>query len=224
MSTEAYVETEPVTEEFFPYRALSKAAVVSLVFGLMSFAFLLSSVLLVLPVVGVVFGLIAFSNIRRYPQELTGWGVTIVGTGLSGLLLIGGSTLHAYIYATEVPPGHVRITFRDLQPTEGAPHLPVSPKALELNGKKVFVKGYVYPDGQQYNIKDFILVKDMGTCCFGAQPPLTHMIEVSLQGTNRVEYALRKRKFAGILKVDTRLKPVAGLGGVYFRLEADYVR
>ena len=86
------------------------------------------------------------------------------------------------------------------------------------------MKGYVYPDGQQYNIRDFILVKDMGTCCFGGQPPLTHMIEVSLQGENRVAYAMRKRKLAGILTVDTRLKPVTKLGGVYFRLEADYVR
>jgi len=223
MSTETILETEPTTEEFYPYRAISKAAVVSLVFGVLSFSVLLSAALLVLPVVGIVFGFIALSSIRRYPQELTGRPATIVGTVLSSLLLIGGIVLHSYIYATEVPPGHVRISFQDLQPTDDSP-LPVSLKALELNGKKVFVKGYVYPDGQQYNIKDFILVKDMGTCCFGGQPPLTHMIEVSLQGSNRVEYAMRKRKLAGTLKVNTRLKPVAGLGGVYFRLDADYVR
>jgi hypothetical protein len=224
MSTETYLETEPATEEFYPYRAISKAAVVSLAFGVMSLSVLLSPVLLFLPVVSIVFGLIALSNIRRYPDELTGRSAAAVATVLSGFLLIGGVVLHAYIYATEVPPGHVRISFQDLQPTDDAPHLPVSPRALELNGKKVFVKGYVYPDGQQYNITDFILVRDMGTCCFGGQPPLTHMIEVSLRGPNGIEYALRKRKLAGTLTVNTRLKPVPGLGGVYFRLDADYVR
>ncbi len=224
MSTETYVETEPATEEYYPYRAISKAAVVSLVFGVMSLSVALSPVLLFLPGVSILFGLIALSNIRRYPRELTGRPAALVGTALSVLLLIGGTALHIYIYATEVPPGYVRISFRELQPTDEAPHLPVSPRALELNGKKVFVKGYVYPDGQQYNITNFILVRDMGTCCFGGKPPLAHMIEVSLRAPNYVDYAMRKRKLAGVLTVDTRLKPVEKLGGVYFRLDADHVR
>jgi hypothetical protein len=32
------------------------------------------------------------------------------------------------------------------------------------------------------------------------------------------------RKLAGTLQVDLRLKPVCGLGGVYYRLDADYVK
>jgi hypothetical protein len=40
----------------------------------------------------------------------------------------------------------------------------------------------------------------------------------------RVEFARRKRKLAGTLKVDGTLKPVSGLGGVAYRLDANYVR
>jgi hypothetical protein len=103
------------------------------------------------------------------------------------------------------------------------PQLPVSPKALELNGKKVFIKGYVYPDGRQSNIKRFVLVPDMGTCCFGGQPKLTDMIEVTLTDPDRIKYSFQKRKLAGELLVDTQLKPVTGLGGVYFQLKAHVV-
>ena len=98
------------------------------------------------------------------------------------------------------------------------------PLAMELNGQQVFVKGYVYPDGQRYNIKRFVLVADLGTCCFGGQPKLTHMIEVTLRDPHRVEYSYHKLGLGGVLHVDTRLKPLTGLGGVYFQLDADYVR
>ena len=128
------------------------------------------------------------------------------------------------MYATEVPEGFQRISFADLQPVPEAPQLPIPPKALELNGKKVFIKGYVYPDGQQYNIKRFILIPDMGTCCFGGQPKLTDMVEVTLRDPLRTIFERRKRRLAGTLTVDIRLKPVSGLGGVYYRLDAEYVR
>jgi hypothetical protein len=131
---------------------------------------------------------------------------------------------HATVYATELPPGCQRISFADLQPSKNAPQSPVPPEALDLNGKRVFVKGYVYPDGQQYNIKQFVLVPDMGTCCFGGQPKLTDMIQVTLRDPLRVEFARRLRRLAGTLTVDVRLKPVSGLHGVYYQLDADYVR
>jgi hypothetical protein len=140
------------------------------------------------------------------------------------LLLVGGIALHATVYALEVPEGYQRISFYELQPSEDRPDLPVPPKALDLNGQKVFVKGFVYPDGQQSNIQRFVLVPDRGTCCFGGQPKLTDMIEVTVVTKDRLRYSLQMRKLAGTLHVDTRLKPVDGLGGVYYRLDADYVR
>jgi hypothetical protein len=127
-------------------------------------------------------------------------------------------------YATEVPSGYTRISFADLQPQPRFANMPIPPDALKLNGRQIFVKGYLYPDGQQNNIKRFVLVPDMGTCCFGGQPKLTDMIEVTLVDPLRVEFARRKRALGGVFKVDTNLKPVTGLGGVYYQLTADHLR
>jgi hypothetical protein len=224
MATETYEYSETETSEFMPYRAVSKAAVVSLLLSLISIVAVFSSPMLVLPLAGVVSGLIALLQIRRYPKELTGWGVAIFGVVLSGLLLCGGATLHALVYLNEVPDGYVRVSFSDLQPTSDHPDWPFSPRAAELNGKRVFIKGYVYPDGQQHGIKQFVLVRDLGTCCFGGQPKLTHMVLVTLRDPQRISYSMKRRKLTGTFRVDAQLRPVSGVDGVYFQLEADDVR
>ena len=169
-------------------------------------------------------GVIGYRSIARYPQELVGKPLAVLGAVGCAVMLIVGVTKHSYDYATEVPEGYQRISFADLQPDEEHPELPVPPSALELDGKRVFVKGYFYPDGQEYNIERFVLVPDMGTCCFGGQPKLTDMIEVSLVDPLRGEYTRRKRGLAGVLKVDPRLKPVSGLNGVYYQLTADHLK
>ena len=225
MSSAEIIESIPEYEAGSqPYRAVSKSAVSCLVVGLLSFTALMGPALLPLPAVGILLGLVALGKLRRYPAELSGRPAALIGLALCIVLLVGGSVLHAVVYATEVPEGFQRISFADLQPVPEARPLPVSPKALELNGQKVFIKGYVYPDGQQYNIKRFVLIPDMGTCCFGGQPKLTDMVEVTLRDPLRTVFERRKRRLAGTLLVDTRLKPVSGLNGVYYRLDAEYVR
>ena len=93
-----------------------------------------------------------------------------------------------------------------------------------MNEKKVFVKGYVYPDERRTKIKQFVLVPDMGSCCFGGQPKLTDMIQVTLRDPQRINFSYRRRKLGGVLRVDTQFKPVSGVNGVYYQLDADYVK
>jgi hypothetical protein len=222
------VEVEPLVDESceadLVYRALCKTAVVSFLLAVLSPLAFTWWWMVGVPLIGAVLALVARGRIRRYPDELTGRGLAAVSLLLNGLVAASSIAFHAGTYLTEVPPGYVRISFADLQPTKDAPHLPVPPAAVKLDGQRVFVKGYLYPDGQQYNIKRFVLIPDMGTCCFGGQPKLTDMIEVTLQDPLRVVFARRMRRLGGVLHVDTRLKPVSGLGGVYYQLDADYVR
>jgi hypothetical protein len=214
----------PESEGFEAYRAVSKGAVLSVILGLLSISAFSIPALAIFALIGLMFGWNALRNIRRYPTELSGKGIAIVGIMLCGIIFASSVTMHSVTYATEVPEGYQRISFADLQPLSQHPELPVSPDALTLNHKKVFIKGYIYPDGQQANIKRFVLVPDMGTCCFGGQPKLTHMMEVTLTDPDRVKYSLRKRKLAGELIVDTALKPIDGLGGVFFQLKAHKVQ
>ena len=214
-------------ELYQPYRSLSKTALFSLLLAIFSLLGLLFPVFLVAAFLAFFLGLAALRHLRRYPDELTGRTAAILGTLGGVLLILAGSTLHTYIYLTEVPEGYQRISFADLQPPRtskppmGIPQLPV-----ELNGERVFVKGYVHPGVSNLGeIKTFILVPDMGTCCFGGQPKLTDMIEVTITGKRGVRYARRKRKLAGTFHVSYRLRKVAGgLQGGYFALEADYVK
>jgi hypothetical protein len=224
MRSEAATVDSVREEGFEPYRAISKSAVASFVLGLLSILGLYAAPLLILAIVAAILGIAGYRSVVRYPNELTGKTLALGGAILGACLFIGGVARHSYVYATEVPDGYLRISFAELQPDKDDFRMPVPPHALELNGKKIFVKGYLYPDGQQYNIKRFVLVPDLGTCCFGGQPKLTDMIEVTLEEPLQTAYDMRKRKLAGELKVDTSLKPVSGVNGVYYQLKAKHLR
>ncbi len=217
---------EPEDAPFEAYRSFSKAAVISLVAMLLGLTSLLLPAMLVLPLVAVIAGLVSQRNLRTYPEELTGRKTAWLGTVGGLMLLVGGSIWHVYVYATEVPDGYARISFSQLQ-TEGDPRV-VGPQALptELDGQRVFVKGYVHPGvSDMGEIRRFVLVPDMGTCCFGGQPKMTDMIEVRIVGKHGLRYSQLKRRLAGTFHVALKVKQVAGgLTGGYYELEADYVK
>jgi hypothetical protein len=50
------------------------------------------------------------------------------------------------------------------------------------------------------------------------------MIEVTLTGNKTVRSSYKKLKLAGTLKVDTQIKPIKELQGVYYQLKADYLQ
>ena len=216
------VDPETIDQRLTHYRAICSSAIVSLVLGFLSLLAIISPKLLIIPLLGTIVGTAAWHKIRNRALELTGKPLAITGLSLSSVLLIGCSTLHIYIFLTEVPDGYQRISFFDLQPEPGALD-PVPESAVALNGKQIFIKGYVYPGDQRRALKQFVFVPDMGTCCFGGQPKLTDMIEVTLKDPNRVDFSYRKRRLGGILRVDPQLKPISGLQGVYYQLEADYL-
>jgi hypothetical protein len=224
-SKSAYFAGEQPADAIQPYRTISRSAVLSLVFSLLSAAGLLFPLMLILAAGGLLFGVMAMISIRRYSDELSGVVPAGMGIALGAIMLIGGTSWHAFVYATEVPEGYQRISFYQLQPDDLHPELPVPPLALDLDGKQIFVKGYVHPGvSGQGPVKTFVLVPDMGTCCFGGQPKLNDMIEVTMRDPLRIRYTQTKRRLAGTLTVDTALKPVSGLNGVYYQLDADYVK
>ena len=164
----------------FVYKSLSRAAMLSLIFGLFSLLAWISPMLLFLPVIGLTFGLVGLSNLKRYPNELIGTPIAWIGLAMSVVILIASPAKHIYVYYTEVPEGFERVQFAALKSPTPEFDFP-TPEARALNGKKIFLKGYVHPTSvSSSSSKTFVLVPDFGTCCFGTQPPLTHMIQVRL--------------------------------------------
>lgn len=211
-------------DDYSEYRAMSMAAVVALFFGIISLASLLFAKLLFVPLVGLGFAVYALRNLNRHGDELSGKGLARAGLLLCLVSFLGGTTIAATVYAIEVPEGYKRISFLDLQPDPRHPELPISPKAEQLDGQKIFVKGYIYPADRTSHLNKFVLVPDMGTCCFGGQPALTDMIEVTLKDPLRARFSYQRRKLGGVLTVNKELKEVSGLTGVYYELDADYLR
>jgi len=207
--------------EYYQYKPVCGAAYVGVVFVPVSLTCLLFPTFMILPAIGFVVSFSAIGKIRKY--ELSGKFMAKVATFLNAALFIGTLGYHSYVYATEVPEGYQRISFADLQPDDDDPG-PVPPSALELDGKTVFIKGYTFPGEKQINLKNCVLVPDIGTCCFGGQPALTDMIEVTLDDPLRANYSMYCRKLTGVLEVDDELKPISGLGGVYYRLKADGIK
>lgn len=206
------------------YKAVSRSAVASCmlgVLGILSFWFI---PLLLLPVLGLAFALVGMRNLRRYAGELTGMPIATAGLLLSGAILAIAPALHIYTYVTEVPEGYQRVFFSQLKSPYIDADVPPD-SAMELNGKQVFLKGYIHPTSiASSSARRFVLVPDLGTCCFGGQPKLTHMIEVTLNGGAFARYGMRQVKLAGTLLVDNHLKPVSDLQGVFYQLKADVYR
>jgi hypothetical protein len=145
-----------------------------------------------------------------------------IGLGLSAFSLVGGLSAAAYIYATEVRPGYMRISYAELQPQEGsAGKLP--PRASQLSGQKVFIKGYMFPPSKNAGIRQFLLVRDQGDCCFGGNPKITDRIEVTLPEDVRVTYHKGLYKLHGKFRVEQAGEAVDAGGAVFYHLNADSV-
>ncbi|HQU44088.1 MAG TPA: DUF4190 domain-containing protein, partial [Pirellulales bacterium] len=175
MSVDVQQDRELTADDYRQYRALSSLAVISLVAGVLSSLVFLDWMLAAIPMIGIVAGILALRQIRSSPEAYTGELVALMGTVLCAVLWTGGWSRLAYVRATEVPPGYERISYDDLQLDPAQPMVFPPEKAQELNGKKVFIKGFVYQPtgGQTTGIKRFILVRDKGQCCFGGNPKIT---------------------------------------------------
>ena len=85
--------------------------------------------------------------------------------------------------------GAIRLTFDDIDllkvlnierpPTDIMEHLPYWIE--ELDGKKVTLRGWMYPTFNAEGIGKFLFVRDNGTCCFGPNAKIYDKVGVTLQ-------------------------------------------
>lgn len=206
------------------YQSVSQSALASLVLGGLGLSAFFFAPMIALPATGLVFAYIAYAAFRKFPDEYLGRPLATVGATLCGLTLIAAPAWHTYVYMTEVPDGYERVDFGAFLSDPGKPDIPTQ-FAIDHNGEQIFIKGYIHPTSMDsLQAKRFVLVPDLGTCCFGGQPPLTHMIEVSLTGDQYATRSYRRQRLAGTLRVNPGLKPIEGLTGVFYQLKADVLK
>ncbi|TWT66470.1 DUF3299 domain-containing protein [Allorhodopirellula solitaria] len=222
MSAEAQPFSTPETVDF-PYRAISRGAIWSIVFFVISLIGLVPTFapLLVLAVPGIIFAAFGLRAISRYPDEYSGRGLALFGLIACSLLFVGGVGQNVYIYLTEVPDGYERVQFYRLQADTKGPDQPTD-TALAVDGKPVFLKGYIHPSSGSGKLRQFILVPDLGTCCFGGQPRSSDMIEVRLPPGQSVRANLLKRKLAGEFRINRVAQKKADFDqAIFYKMQVD---
>lgn len=223
--------------EDFEYRPLSTGAVASVAFGLLSTLVFVagrnsleaSLLLSPFPLIGLAMGVRSLARIRANPGQLSGGKAAIFGTALSAICLFGGTAFAGYVYATEVPPGYVRRAFADLKPDEIEQRgdVLIPPDVAQLDGQKVFIKGYMRPDSTPYrqNVREFLLVRDNNQCCFGdiSTVKFYDQVAVAVSDKLRVDYHGGLYRMGGTLRVLPANAGQIGAGPTYI-LEADYAK
>jgi hypothetical protein len=221
-------------DEMTHYRALDTSAILGLALGVVSVFTLVAATSSVqaalmvapIPVLGMFVSLRSLAKINREPDVYAGRNLAILGVVLSLGFLVTGVSYGSYIYLTEVPEGYTRTSFHAMKPDEVEERggVPVPPEVAALDGKKVFIKGYIRPDSVtvRQGIKRFLLVRDNNQCCFGDITTIKYydQIEVEMVGSRRVDYDEGVFRIGGVLKIDPKnlgqpLKPV-------YSLDADY--
>lgn len=222
MSTEVQPFSAAETVDF-PYRAICRGGIWSIVFFVLALIGLVPTFapLLVLAIPGMILAAVALRSISRYPDEYSGRGLALFGLAACSLLFLGGVGQNVYTYLTEVPDGYERVQFYQLQADTQGQDQPTE-TALAIDGKPVFLKGYIHPSSGSGMLRQFILVPDLGTCCFGGQPRSSDMIEVKLPPGQTVRASLLKRKLAGEFHVNRIAQKKADFDqAIFYKMQVD---
>lgn len=208
----------------FHYRPTPVIVPIAIALGVLSSSTLVGIVGIFIALIGFVVGLMAIWTVFRSEGAYSGlWGAW-AGFLLSACFAVVGISSQVYAYNTEVPEGYQRVSFsqeisaKGFQVEQGK--LGLHPDVEKLVGEKIFLKGYMYPQRQTHGLREFLLLKDTGECCFGGQPNPTDMILVEVKDEAGVTYSSGRVAVAGTFKLTRETTP-EGLQPVY-ALETDH--
>jgi hypothetical protein len=215
--------SSPLAADSFPYRSLSRWAVASVVLGLLSLLTAIDWIFLLVPIVGIWTARVALRQIERLEDVYTGRGLARTGLILCIVFGLSGGGWWITAKAREVPHGYTPVTYAELKADDRSGEL-YPARAMELNDKKIFVKGYMYPGRAQVGLSQFLISRDNGTCAYCTPNPTpTDLIHVILVGDLRTNYTTHPIALGGRLRVETDPARIARDGMVY-HLEADYLK
>jgi hypothetical protein len=225
-------------DEVLEYRAIHIGAVLGIALAVLSLVFTLLaasssaeacigvSFLNLAPLVCCIW---ALSRIRREPERYSGHAMSRIGLALSLVLLVGGVGYGGYTYATEVPDGYSRISFSTMKPDELQERggLVVPPDVSSLEGKNVFIKGYIRPDSITVprGIDQFLLVRDNNQCCFGDMSKIKYydQVLVKMTGDHRLDFSRGVFCIGGVLHIEPQYA-LPGAPRTVYSLTADYAK
>jgi len=96
------------------------------------------------------------------------------------------------------------------------------PKTVKkLDERKVMMTGFMLPIDQVENIKEFLLVQSLWSCCYGQPPDINGIVRVVMKGKTTTDYQFDPIKIVGDFKVEAAIED--GYCVDIFQLHADSV-
>jgi hypothetical protein len=130
--------------------------------------------------------------------------------------------VHEKSFTPEGPENALRISYDDFDllkvlnmepvPLDAVDHFPGW--LLGLDGKRVRVRGFMYPPFKEEGLEQFILARDNQICCFGKNPKIYDLVYVSMRDGVTTKY-IQNRPFDVVGTF--RIRPDAE-GGEWFSL------
>lgn len=118
-------------------------------------------------------------------------------------------------FKVEGPESALRISYDDFDLLKVMNLDPVPPDApermpkwlKELDGKRIRVRGFMYPPFQDKDIRGFILARDNQICCFGRTPKEYDLIDVFMRSGVTTHY-IQNRPFdvVGVFKIKSEIE------------------
>ena len=202
----------------FDYRPMPVLVPISLALAVVSISALLGIVGILVAVLASLASISAIVVIARSEGMYSGRVMAIIALVLSLAFGTLGVASQIYAFKTEVPEGYRRVSFAREISAKGFPikegKATLHPDVAALIDKKIFLKGYMYPQAQKKGLRQFLLLKDTGECCFGGQPKPTDMILVKMQNEKGADYHTGRVAVAGTLRL-TRDRTPEGLEPIY---------
>jgi hypothetical protein len=83
----------------------------------------------------------------------------------------------------------------------------LTPKVQSLFGKRIRIRGYMFPTPQKRGIKQFVLVRDNMECCFGPGAALYDCVLVTMEPGETTEYSIRPIAVEGEFRLEELMGP-----------------
>ena len=193
-------------DDGFDYHPMPVLVPVAFVIALLGLTGLVGVFGIIMAAIAVPIAAWALLKIRASEGFYSGRGLARAALALGLFGVIGGVVSQRIAYKNEVPAGFDRVSFKyDIseKPVEESNlGMRVSSDVKQLEGKPIFVKGYMYPQRQTEGLKTFLLLKDTGECCFGGDPAVTDMIGIKLKGTEASHHEQQLVSVAGTFRIN----------------------
>ena len=95
------------------------------------------------------------------------------------------------------------VTFDEISSWPYEDGLKGMPKRVkDLDGKKVLMTGFMLPIDEVQNIKEFLLVQSLWSCCYGQPPDINGIVRVVMPKGRTTDYFFDPLKVIGTFKVE----------------------